>query len=65
MYFGLSSMLDSNYDFCSFTCLGYVWCVYTLQVLIYPKVTVTNATNLKSNQEYKDGPIVTQAIIDW
>ena len=37
----------------------------TLQVLIYPKVTATNEVSLKSNQEYKYGPIVGLAEIDW
>jgi len=38
---------------------------YTLQVLIYPKVTATNEVDLKSYQEYKYGPIVGKELIDW
>jgi len=34
-------------------------------VLIYPKVTATNEVSLKSYQEYKNGPIVGIAEIDW
>jgi len=43
----------------------YTRCVRALQVLIYPKVTATHATNLRSNQEYKDGPMVEQVLIEW
>ena len=40
-------------------------CACALQVLIYPKVTVIDECSLKSYQEYKDGPVLDQRLIDW